>query len=182
MKYAPDMDARESPPVQADGTGAEEAPLRLPKMPAAAATKDAWSTPVAATVMAEGDEAAEIWREKSCWDSDAMMEEPGLERRPRPLPPKPAIWAHSTRADPASDSSCFESSTAASMMERKWKEEVLGCSRESPKMARSCSTESTWVSPTRSKESRPALAAAVAPMRSMSLVISVNNCLRVFVL
>jgi hypothetical protein len=88
---APDIDTRESPPVQVEGEEEEEEePLRFPKMPAAAATKDAWSTPVAATVMAEGDEAAEMWREKSCWDNDAMMEEPGLERRPSPLPPNAA--------------------------------------------------------------------------------------------
>lgn len=37
-------------------------------------------------------------------------------------------------------------------------------------MASSCSTESTWTSPTRSKESRPALADAVAPIRSISLM------------
>jgi hypothetical protein len=90
MKSAPAIDTRESPPVHEEGRVGEEEPLRFPKMPAAAATKDAWSTPVAATVMAEGDEAAEIWREKSCCDNDAMMEEPGLERRPRPLPPNPA--------------------------------------------------------------------------------------------
>lgn len=94
--------------------------MRLPKIPAAAATNDAWSTPLAATVMADGDEATATWRAKSCGDSEAMIEEPGLERRPRPLPPKPAAWAHSVRTEEASASSCLESSTAASVTTRKW--------------------------------------------------------------
>ncbi len=90
MLSLPDIDARESPPIHPEGEGAEEEPLRLPKMPAAAATKVAWSTPLAATVIADGEEAVATWREKSCGEREAMMEEPGLERRPRPLPPKPA--------------------------------------------------------------------------------------------
>ncbi len=94
-KPSPPIDARASPPVQLEGAGAEAEPFRPPNMPAAASTKDAWSTPLAATVMEEGADAAEMWREKSWGDREEMAAEPGLELRPRPRPPKPEEWAHS---------------------------------------------------------------------------------------